>query len=66
MLRESDASYPVDIDVSYGATRLTIQGTLEDPFQYKAPTFSFRSQVRIRRTSTRCLGSLDRQRRRIG
>jgi AsmA family protein len=35
MLRETDTPYPIDIDVTYGATRLTIQGSLEDPFQYK-------------------------------
>ncbi len=34
MLRETDQPYPVDLDVAYGETRLTLKGTLQDPFQY--------------------------------
>jgi AsmA family protein len=35
MLRDTDTPYPVDLDVAYGDTRLTIKGTLQDPLQYK-------------------------------
>ncbi len=35
MLRNTDQPYPVDLDVEYGATQLTVKGTLQDPFQYK-------------------------------
>jgi AsmA family protein len=34
MLRETDQPYPVDLQVDYGATRLTVKGTLQDPFQF--------------------------------
>ena len=34
MLRETDKPYPVDLDVAYGDTRLTVKGTIQDPFQY--------------------------------
>jgi AsmA family protein len=34
MLRQSDQPYPVDLDVAYGDTRLTLKGTIQDPFQY--------------------------------
>ncbi len=33
MLRETDRPYPVDLDVAYGATRLTLKGSVQDPFQ---------------------------------
>ena len=33
MLRETDKPYPVDLDVAYGATRLTMKGSVQDPFQ---------------------------------
>jgi uncharacterized protein involved in outer membrane biogenesis len=35
MLRNTTEPYPVDLDVAYGETRLTVKGTLQDPFQYK-------------------------------
>jgi AsmA family protein len=35
MLRETDKPYPVDLDVGYGATKLTVKGSIQDPFQYK-------------------------------
>lgn len=35
MLRETNKPYPVNLDVEYGGTKLTIKGTLQDPFQYK-------------------------------
>lgn len=35
MLRETNKPYPVDLDVRYGGTRLTVKGTLQDPFEYK-------------------------------
>ncbi|MDB5361039.1 MAG: hypothetical protein JWO51_2336 [Rhodospirillales bacterium] len=35
MLRETETPYPVDLDIVYGATELTVKGTLQDPFQYK-------------------------------
>jgi AsmA family protein len=35
MLRETDTPYPVDLDVSHGATKLTVKGTLQDPIQWK-------------------------------
>ena len=34
MLRETDQPYPVDLQVDYGATRLMIKGTVQDPFQF--------------------------------
>jgi uncharacterized protein involved in outer membrane biogenesis len=34
MLRETDEPYPIDLDVAYGDTRLTVKGTIQDPFQY--------------------------------
>ena len=34
MLRETDKPYPVDLEVDYGETRLTVKGTIQDPFQY--------------------------------
>jgi AsmA family protein len=35
MLRDTNTPYPVDLDIAYGGTRLTVKGTLQDPFQYK-------------------------------
>jgi uncharacterized protein involved in outer membrane biogenesis len=35
MLRETEKPYPVDLDVGYGATKLTVKGSIQDPFQYK-------------------------------
>ncbi len=35
MLRQTEKPYPVDLEVNYGETRLSIKGTLQDPFQYK-------------------------------
>jgi hypothetical protein len=35
MLRETDKPYPVDLEVAYGETRLTLKGTIQDPFQYQ-------------------------------
>ncbi len=34
MLRDTSQPYPVDLDVAYGATKLTLKGTLQDPFQW--------------------------------
>jgi AsmA family protein len=34
MLCETDKSYPVGLGVAYGETRLTVKGTIQDPFQY--------------------------------
>ncbi|WP_083901389.1 AsmA family protein [Azospirillum sp. B4] len=34
MLRDTDQPYPVDLQVDYGATKLTVRGTLQDPFQF--------------------------------
>ncbi|TWB15457.1 hypothetical protein FBZ89_11450 [Nitrospirillum amazonense] len=34
MLRDTDQPYPVDLKVDYGATKLTVNGTLQDPFQF--------------------------------
>ena len=34
MLRETDKPYPVDLEVAYGDTQLTVRGTIQDPFQY--------------------------------
>jgi len=38
MLRDTDTPYPVDLDVTYGQTHLTVQGTLQDPLQFKGAT----------------------------
>jgi hypothetical protein len=35
MLRETDQPYPVDLEVAYGETKLTLKGTIQDPFQYQ-------------------------------
>ena len=35
MLRDTDKPYPVDLEVTYGDTRLTVRGSLQDPFQSK-------------------------------
>ena len=35
LLRETEKPYPVDLDVGYGATELTVKGSIQDPFQYK-------------------------------
>ena len=35
MLRETDKPYPIDLEVTYGATRLIAKGTLNDPIQWK-------------------------------
>jgi AsmA family protein len=35
MLRDTDRPYPVDLEVAYGATRLAVKGTLDDPIQWK-------------------------------
>jgi uncharacterized protein involved in outer membrane biogenesis len=34
MLRQTDKPYPVDLEVAYGETKLTLKGTIQDPFQY--------------------------------
>jgi uncharacterized protein involved in outer membrane biogenesis len=36
MLRETETPYPVDLKVAYGDTRLTIKGSLQEPFQFKS------------------------------
>lgn len=35
MLRDTDTPYPVDLAVAFGATKLTLKGTLQDPLQWK-------------------------------
>lgn len=35
MLRETDKPYPIDLEVTYGATKLITKGTLTDPIQWK-------------------------------
>jgi uncharacterized protein involved in outer membrane biogenesis len=35
MLRQTDKPYPVDLEVAYGETKLTLKGTIQDPFQYQ-------------------------------
>ena len=35
MLRQTDQPYPVDLEVAYGETKLTLKGTIQDPFQYQ-------------------------------
>ena len=35
MLRDTDIPYPLDLDVAYGDTRLTVKGKVEDPFEFK-------------------------------
>ena len=34
MLRDTTIPYPMDLDVAYGQTRLTLKGTVQDPFQF--------------------------------
>lgn len=35
MLRQTDKPYPIDLDIGYGATKLIVKGTLQDPIQWK-------------------------------
>src|SRR5262249_31836795 len=35
MLRDTEEPYPLDLDVAFGATKLTAKGTVMDPFQWK-------------------------------
>ena len=35
MLRDSETPYPIDLDVHYGDTHLTVKGKLQDPMQFK-------------------------------
>lgn len=34
LLRDTARPYPVDLDVTYGGTKLALKGTLQDPFQW--------------------------------
>lgn len=34
-LRETTQPYPVDLDISFGKTKLALKGQVEDPFQFK-------------------------------
>lgn len=34
MLRDTDQRYPLDLDVSFGGTRLKMKGTVQDPFKW--------------------------------
>ena len=34
MLRDTSQPYPIDLNVDYGATKLTLKGTVQDPFQW--------------------------------
>ena len=34
MLRDTEQPYPIDLNVDYGATKLTLKGTVQDPFQW--------------------------------
>lgn len=35
MLRDTQTPYPIDLDVTYGDTHLTVKGKLQDPMQFK-------------------------------
>src|SRR3546814_6024056 len=35
MLRDSEEPYPVDLEVTFGDTRLTVEGTFEDPVAFE-------------------------------
>src|SRR5215469_6178331 len=35
MLRDQNAPYPLKLDVAFGSTKLTLEGTVQDPFQFK-------------------------------
>jgi uncharacterized protein involved in outer membrane biogenesis len=35
MLRDTDTPYPIDLDVQYGDTHLTVKGKLQDPLQFQ-------------------------------
>jgi uncharacterized protein involved in outer membrane biogenesis len=35
MLRDQNTPYPLKLDVAFGSTKLALQGTVEDPFQFK-------------------------------
>ena len=34
MLRDTEQPYPIDLNVDYAATKLTLKGTVQDPFQW--------------------------------
>src|SRR5262245_44491348 len=34
MLRDTSQPYPVDLDITYGGTKVTAKGTLDDPFEW--------------------------------
>jgi uncharacterized protein involved in outer membrane biogenesis len=35
MLRDTAIPYPLDLDITYGDTHLTVKGKIQDPFQFK-------------------------------
>jgi len=35
MLRDTDVPYPLDLEVHYGDTQLTVKGKIQDPFKFK-------------------------------
>jgi uncharacterized protein involved in outer membrane biogenesis len=37
MLRDTKEPYPIDLEVAFGATRLTAKGQVQDPFQWADP-----------------------------
>jgi uncharacterized protein involved in outer membrane biogenesis len=37
MLRDTSEPYPIDLDVTFGATKLTAKGKVQDPFQWADP-----------------------------
>ena len=34
MLRDTEQPYPLDLDITFGGTKLTAKGTVQDPFQW--------------------------------
>jgi hypothetical protein len=37
MLRDTKEPYPLALDITFGGTRLTAKGTVQDPFEWKGP-----------------------------
>ena len=37
MLRDTKEPYPIDLDVTFGGTKLTAKGTVQDPFEWTDP-----------------------------
>ncbi len=37
MMRDTKEPYPLDLDITFGGTKLTAKGTVQDPFEWSGP-----------------------------